>query len=354
MNKPIVRDEMQPVNLLPSGIVLPGAALSVDSRVVTSWAKVDRAPSVGDLVFGRVLRVGEHDSLQDGQGHMHPIGCGSLAVLVYGTRYAPDFFEGRVPDRPVHEADLLSRSGVVGLLRTRNDIVRDPTRIEILGHVLDEDGTPVNTREHAEPMSSEHVRPGHRLARMILHVGTSMNAGKTTSARACCTALTELGHSVRASKITGTASVNDIHAMQDAGAASVADFARLGHPSTYMLEEDELVGIFASLESYCARDPDGFWVVELADGILQRETAMLLQSPRLQSRINRMVLSAADALGALGGLHVLREQFGLVPDAVSGRISSSPLALRELQDQVDIPVFRNAQPDIAQLGIILL
>ncbi|MXX88684.1 MAG: hypothetical protein F4213_03170 [Boseongicola sp. SB0677_bin_26] len=322
--------------------------------MMASWAGIDRDPRIGDLVLGRVLRVGENDSLEDGQGRMHPLDVGSQAVFVHATRYAPDVFEGHLSQGRLGEVDMLSRSGVVGMMVAKNDLVENPTRVEILGHVLDGDGTPVNTRDHASPMLRRQVRPGHRLARMILHVGTGMNAGKTTSARACCAALAGLGHSVSASKITGTASVKDILRMKDAGAETVAEFARLGHPSTYLLDEAELVGIFASLEAHCARDPDGFWVLELADGILQRETAMMLQNPRLQSRIHRLVLSAGDALGALGGLHVLRERFGLVPDTVSGRVSSSPLALRELQEQADIPVFRNARPDIGQLRIILL
>ena len=60
------------------------------------------------------------------------------------------------------------------------------------------------------------------------------------------------------------------------------------------------------------------WVVELADGVLQSETAMLLASPEVQSRIHRLVFCAGDALGCIGGLKVLQDRFGLVPHAISG------------------------------------
>ena len=103
-----------------------------------------------------------------------------------------------------------------------------------------------------------------------------------------------------------------------------------------------------------ANNPAKFRVVELSDGILQRETAMLLQNPWVRSRIHRLVFSAADVFGALGGIQVLRDRFGLAPDAISGRCSSSPLLVRELRDQSDIPVFNNARPDLGQLGEILL
>ena len=68
-----------------------------------------------------------------------------------------------------------------------------------------------------------------------------MNSGKSTSATACCWALTNLGYDVRASKVTGTASLKDILHMQDAGASIVNDFTHFGFPSTYLLEEKEVV-----------------------------------------------------------------------------------------------------------------
>lgn len=50
----------------------------------------------------------------------------------------------------------------------------------------------------------------------------------------------------------------------------------------------------------------------------------------------------------------LRERFDLVPDALSGVCSSSPLLVRELSEFTDIPVFNSAEPDIELLAGILL
>jgi hypothetical protein len=95
-------------------------------------------------------------------------------------------------------------------------------------------------------------------------------------------------------------------------------------------------------------------VVELADGINQRETAMLLSSPEVASRIHRFIFCASDAFGAVGGLRVLNDTFGLVPDALSGVCSGSPLHIREIAEFTDIPVFDNLAPDLQELAEILI
>ena len=342
------------MNRIPPGFIAPSAAFVINPRLMRHWLDLERVPRMGDLVYGRVLNIGEHDRLENRHGRIHMIADRSRAVFVYGTRYAPDAFEGRLPEQRTREADLLSRSGIVGAVQTRNSLVKDPTRVEIFGHVVDREGTPLNTRDHPVAVPRNPLRRDRSRARMILNIGTAMNSGKTTSAIACCWALSSMGHAARASKATGTASLKDILHMQDAGAEAVSDFTSLGFPSTYLLEEDDLVGIFESLDAKYANNPARYWVVELSDGILQRETAMLLQNPWLRSRIHRLIFSAADVFGALGGLHVLRDRFGLAPDAISGRCSSSPLLVRELREQTDVPVFSNTRPDLRQLGGILL
>jgi hypothetical protein len=95
-------------------------------------------------------------------------------------------------------------------------------------------------------------------------------------------------------------------------------------------------------------------VVELADGIIQREAAILLSSPEVTSRIYKFVFCANDAFGAIGGLNTLREKFGLMPDALSGVCSSSPLHVRELAMFTNIPVFNSVDTDKKHLAEILL
>ena len=181
-----------------------------------------------------------------------------------------------------------------------------------------------------------------------------MNSGKSMTAAACCWALSTIGYNVRASKVTGTASLKDILHMNDAGASVYNDFTHFGYPSTYMLERDDVLRIFRDIDLKFANNPKNFWVVELADGILQRETAMLLASPQVQDRLHRLVFCAGDALGCIGGLQVLREQFDLVPDAISGIVASAPLARAELSRFASIPMFDNLERSLESISEVLI
>jgi hypothetical protein len=336
------------------GFILPSAAYTVSPKLIRNFEDLDHKPQVGDLVYGRVAYLGQHSTLENKEGRIHIITDRTRAVFVYGNRYAPDAFEGQIPDRPLAEADVLARSGVVGVMREKNTAVKDPTKIEVLGYVVDDEGNPINTRNYPIGLPRTPLNKEKKRARMILNIGTSMNSGKSTSAIACCWALSAMGYEVRASKVTGTASLKDILHMQDGGAERSSDFSYLGFPSTYMLDEADLLSIFENLDARYAANPKRFWVVEFADGVLQRETAMLLKNPYVRSRIHRLIFSATDAFGAIGGLNVLRDEFDLTPDAISGICSSSPLMVRELRARTKIPIFNNVLRDLNKLSEVLI
>ena len=309
-------------------------------------------PQLGDVVYGQISLLGQHSSLENASGRIHLIHDGTKSVFVFGNRYAPDYYEGLVPLDCKTQVDLIARSGLVGAVKTKNSMIKDPTRVKILGYVCDRDGKILNTKDFPiiQPRLTEKKYPR---SKMILVCGTSMNSGKSMAGTACCWALSSLGYNVRASKITGTASLKDILHMNDAGANPYADFTYLGYPSTYMLSEAELLGIFDSLDLKYANNPKNFWVVEIADGIIQRETEILLRSPQIRKRIHKFIFCANDAFGAIGGLNILKNM-DLKPDAISGVCSSSPLHVRELTGFIDIPVFNSADPDVQLLTKILL
>jgi hypothetical protein len=335
------------------GFILPSAALAIKSKQVRFYTDSDKVPEPGDVVYGIVSRIGQHSSLENVSGRIHMIHHGTQGIFVFGNRYAPDYYEGLVPEKMCHEVDLIARSGIIGVVRTKSSLVKDPTRVRILGYVCDQDGNVLNTRPYSliSPKRAEKKTPRSRL---ILVCGTSMNSGKSMAAAACCWALTSQGYSVKASKVTGTASLKDILHMNDAGASVYTDFTHFGYPSTYLLPEEEVIKIFNSLDLKYANNPKNFWIVELADGIVQRETAMLLHSSDVTSRLHRLIFCAADAFGAIGGLRILKERFGLVPDAISGVCSSSPLHVRELSEFSSVPVFNSAEPEAKGLADILI
>lgn len=338
---------------LDKGYRLPSAAYTVPRKVIKGYVPIEKQPEIGDLLYGRVEVLGQHSSLENGQGRIHTIHQGTKAVFVFGNRYAPDYYEGLIPESTDFESvDLLARSGVVGQVLSKSGKVISPTVIKPLGYVCDQDGQIINSRSFnlIKPKTTEKKRPR---AKLILAIGTAMNSGKSAAASACVYALSVHEKAVRASKVTGTASLKDILHMNDAGATYYSDFSFLGYPSTYMISEEEAVNIFNKLDLKYGNNKDNYWVVEFADGINQRETAMLLKHPDVRDRIHKLIFCAADSFGAIGGLEVLKTKFGLIPDAISGVCSSSPLHIKELSDYTDIPVFNSLNVKPSELFSIL-
>lgn len=325
--------------------VIPSAVLSVPNRLIKYYASIpDHTPRVGDLIYGEVVKLGFHKTLESISARIHTIHDRTRAVFVYGNRYAPDHYEGFAPDKNLELVDLIARSGIIGEVRHSNDLISAPTQIRPLGYICTESEKVVNTCDHVKisPKAPPTSKPR---AKIILSIGTSMNSGKSYTAAACCYALTSAGKTVRAAKITGTASLKDILLMQDCGAQHVADFTSFGYPSTYMLDIDQLLYMFNAVDAKYGNNSKNYLILEFADGIFQRETKMLLQHPDVMNRIHKLVFCASDAAGIAGGLTMLESQFGIVPDAISGLCSSSPLAIKEIQTFTDIPILKSMERD---------
>jgi hypothetical protein len=335
------------------GIAFPSSAYVLSRKQVKYYLPAERVPQIGDVIYGEVIQIGEHSNLENKSARIHMIHNGSKGIFVFGNRYAPDFFEATVPIKPVNEVDLLARSGIVGLVNTKSTRRKDPTQIKILGFVCNEEGKIINTKDYPvfQPKREEKKFPR---AKMVLICGTAMNSGKSVAAASICWALTTLGHNVRGTKITGTASLKDILHMNDAGAEHYADFTYLGYPSTYLLEPKELLSIFNKLDLKYGNNPKNFWVVEFADGINQRETSLLLKHEEVRERIHKFIFCAYDSIGAIGGLRILEENFNLKPDAISGVCSSSPLHMQELKRFTAIPYFNSFDANLQKMKKLLL
>jgi hypothetical protein len=187
-------------------------------------------------------------------------------------------------------------------------------------------------------------------------VGTSMNAGKTETAAHIVRGLSLAGYRVGAAKLTGTGAGGDVWSLTDAGASMVLDFTDAGFSSTYLAQLADLEEILAVLTSQLYGAGMDCVVMEVADGLFQRETAMLLESPHFAQAVNGLVFASPDAMGALAGTQWLEER-GLPVLAVSGRMTASPLAAREAQSAVNLPVLdleALSSPEIANgLGMRL-
>jgi len=293
-------------------------------------------PAAGDLVLATVLAVGQHSRLESTQGRRMHLYEGDEIVVAFGQRYAPDQFEAVVPD-DLGPCDLVASGGVAGRTLSRHASVRRPTRIEPIGLISDKSGATLNLSRFA---LGERTVPQER-PRVVAVAGSSMNAGKTTTASSLIHGLTRAGLKVEAAKLTGTGSGPDVWSMLDAGARSVLDFTDMGHASTAGLGFDVIERTAMSLIGHCcAKGPDVV-VLELADGLFQRETAALLEADAFRSAVDGIVFASGDALGALAGKEWL-ERRGHRILGLSGQMSASPLASREAELALGLRVLTKA------------
>jgi hypothetical protein len=290
----------------------------------------DARPRVGDVAVVEVTRIGRHGRIDTDHGARLRLYAGDHLVCAFGHRYATDVYEGRVRD--LKRLHLLSSSGVVGTAVARHRGVRRPTGLAFVGYLAGESGDRISTRERATTSAECGVGP-----RLILVVGTGMNTGKTTVTRKILHGLVAHGVRVAGCKITGTASPRDLFEMAATGAVHAMDFSEYGWPSTYGATPAELVQMLHGMLDTCARKGADVVVMEIADGFLQRETRMLLQSETVRALTSGLVLSAACSGSALAGAeHVTKA--GFAPWAVTGLVTNSPLFMREFRSRSSIPI----------------
>jgi hypothetical protein len=314
-------------------------AYSTRRARLTDVAYVDPgagAPRAGDLVLAEVVSLGQHKHLERPDGRRAHLFVQDEVVVCYGNRYAPDQFEAEVPDDlgPCH---LVAAGGLAARVLSRHNEMAGPTCLAPLGLLVGRDGEVLNLRRWALPPTPGPVpRPV-----TVAVVGTSMNAGKTTTAGALIRGFSKAGRRVGAAKITGTGAGGDVWVMRDAGATHVLDFTDVGFASTYKVSPSEVLDVLDVLIGQLAGKQAQVVVLEVSDGIFQQETAALLAAPGFRQAVDGVVFASPDAIGAVTGVSHLR-LMGLPVICVSGRLTSSPLAVREAAGAVDLPVLAAA------------
>lgn len=304
-------------------------------------------PMPGDLVLARVAKLGQHERIELGTGRLAPLFIDDEIIVCYGNRYAPDQFEAEVPDH-LYKCHLIAAGGIAAQCLSNHGRMKPATEIVPVGLLGDMAGRRLNLRDWALPIASS--TPGS-YPLTIAVAGTSMNAGKTTTAAHLIKGLVRAGLKVGAAKVTGTGAGGDTWLMRDAGASPVVDFTDAGYPSTYRVSPEETENIFRRLMAHLRLAGVDVCVLEIADGLFQQETANLLRAPFFQAAISGLIFAAGDALGAAGGVQWLRGQ-NLPVIAVSGMLTLSPLASREAEHATGLPVLRSekiSSADVAEL-----
>ncbi|WP_297654976.1 DUF1611 domain-containing protein [Pseudonocardia sp.] len=301
----------------------------VVDRGAAGLGSLDREPRLGDLVAARVLDVQAHDHLENTNGRQVRLYSGDVVVGAFGNRYATDYYEGYLPTGSV--AHLLTAGGVVGRVASAHARRGEPTVLEVLGLLADRSGRPLSLDgcAMAAPVSARA-----ELGTFVV-VGSSMGAGKTTTAAALVQGWSRAGLRVGAGKVTGSGSGKDRWMYQDAGAAEIVDFLDFGMASTFGYPPQRLRATMVGIRDALVGRGASVVVLEIADGLLQQETRGLAAG--LAGFADGVVLAVADALSAVAGVRIMAD-LGAPVRAVSGLLTASPLASREAAAATGLPV----------------
>lgn len=345
---------------------------SYNTRFVASAIESDRngfhlaagptvTPKAGDVVVARVTEILNHKRVETPESRKAILFPGALIMLAYGHRYAADQFLAHVPDslEPCH---LVAAGGVAGMVTEQHVNVDDPTRIEPLGLLADDCGI-VNLTRFAPYALNPVPGLGATAAELagtlpgrptvIGVLGTSMNSGKSTAMATLVNGLTNAGLKVSAGKSTGTGAGNDPMIYHDGGATKVLDFTDFGYPTTFRLDFEQVRSLTVNVIDALSDTDTDVVIVEIADGVYQGETARLLRDPLFHAVVDRIVFAAGDALGAVGGVRELQAA-GLDVAAVSGVLTSSPLATAEAREVLSVPVIDTYELTEAAVSTALL
>ncbi len=228
--------------------------------------------------------------------------------------------------------DLLTSAGLFGRATSVSGMLGPLARLAYRAHVVR--GGRILRMDHfvrAEPVSA-YTTP------TLLIIGTSMSAGKTTTARAVIRHLVRSGLAVAGAKLTGAGRYRDILTMRDAGADPIVDFVDAGLPSSIGPAEvvRPAIAWMLSRIQRCQRD---LAVVEAGASPLEPYNGELAIDA-LGDSICFIALAASDPYAVLG----VTEAFGVEPDMVTGIATNTSAGIALVERLTGLPAINVRDP----------
>jgi hypothetical protein len=295
---------------------LSDARFSAEPLTRARWA-------TGDYVVGE---VNPHhrglSSIELANGRMIEVADGDLVVGALGQRCAT--LEA-VGDWHAIGEDLqmeaLTSAGLFGKVTSKSAFLPALLSLTYRGHVM------VGGRKRAMGDFVPRLPQRPFTLPVVLIVGTSMSAGKTSSARTIVRLLKEAGLKVIGAKLTGAGRYRDILSVKDAGADWIFDFVDVGLPSTVCPVDQYR----AALRQLLAR------MMEVdADVVVAEAGASPLEPYNGEAAIDEIkdsvrcaVLCASDPYGVVG----VSTAFNRRPDLVAGAAANTTAGI-ELVDKL--------------------
>jgi hypothetical protein len=211
--------------------------------------------------------------------------------------------------------DALTAAGVLGKCTAKSKFTPALISLEYRGHVFVQ-GQPRNMRDDVPSQPSIPCD-----APIVLIIGTSMDAGKTMTARVLIRLLKARGLRVGGVKFTGVGRYRDILAMADAGADTIVDFVDAGLPSTACPPSEFEPSIDYLLTRLAMAKVDVIVAEAGASPLEPYNGGLVIQ--RIEQLVRCTVLCASDPYAVIGVMNA----FGTKPDLIAGRATSTTAAV---------------------------
>ena len=182
----------------------------------------------GDYIVGKITDTGNNQmKIELINGRMRSIMKEDLVVGALGERYATLEATGSWRDTDDDgKMHLLTGGGLIGKCTSKSVHLPSLIEIEYIGHVI-RDEQVCHMDDFVELVPDRKFK-----LPVILLVGTSMSAGKTTVARIIVNQLKRAGLQIVAGKLTGASRYRDTLSLKDVGANYIFDFVDIGLPSS--------------------------------------------------------------------------------------------------------------------------
>jgi hypothetical protein len=232
---------------------------------------------------------------------------------------------------------VLSYSGVVGELIScySPSDTRHLGRVRYVGAVCGGRSETLNIRQFS--VADGGAVGTDRNAPVYLILGTSSEVGKTTAGVAVLRALRMQGHTtVVALKATGTPMIAEIAQYRDFGASRAFDCIDFGLPTAFPPGRRGIDNFLRNMLDFCFSLPADAVVVECAGDMVSANAPELLSSLKARRSDLKIVLAAADALGAMGAKQALAE-IGLKISLITGPCTDTSVLRERTEALCGIP-----------------